>query len=130
MKPMNNAVLSTFNIVAPRACAGRGLKRNDLQRLAEKEPVAPRACAGRGLKRQIVGVHDATGKSRPARVRGARIETAPRSQEVHRDYVAPRACAGRGLKLMQADVNQIMRDVAPRACAGRGLKPGFVRPIC
>ena len=37
--------------VAPRACAGRGLKRRGRLCHFPIQRVAPRACAGRGLKR-------------------------------------------------------------------------------
>ena len=61
-------------------------------------------------------------RRRPARVRGARIETRLGGGNGGRAGVAPRACAGRGLKLSKQASVIFLDVVAPRACAGRGLK--------
>ncbi len=56
------------------------------------------------------------GQSRPARVRGARIETHEQRLARIKSEVAPRACAGRGLKPLHT-VTPRNRTESPRARA-------------
>jgi len=60
--------------VAPRGCAGRGLKLLSIIFDTGLFTVAPRGCAGRGLKLK------------------------PACRQRNQPSVAPRGCAGRGLK--------------------------------
>src|SRR5437773_2345127 len=68
--------LAIWPRVAPRASAGRGLKPSHPQRHPTMLSVAPRASAGRGLKLDSTW-HKNGNRGRPARERGARIETGP-----------------------------------------------------
>jgi len=61
-------------------------------------------------------------KGRPARERGARIETLLMGLILIPTVVAPRVSAGRGLKLNELTIFGQEFRVAPRVSAGRGLK--------
>ena len=64
----------------------------------------------------------ANSRCRPARVRGARIETMPKQRKTLKEVRRPARVRGARIETATSAAEPCRAPVAPRACAGRGLK--------